>query len=286
MRLPFARFALSSLLIGALSITLSYAQQSIDAKLLPTEKLPKKEQAKKAHKGWRLVWVDEFKGNELDTSSWERCPRNGADWGRHMSNLESLVEVEDGVLKLYGINRPDSVEDSVLFLTGGVQSRNRRSLQMGRIDVRARFDCGTGFWPAIWLMPDVKNLRWPLGGEIDIMEHLNYENIAYQTVHSPHTLKKLEPKTQNSSNTPIDPKVFNVYSVVIEQDAVIFYINGEHTFTYEKLSPAVESQFPFADHPFYVILSAQLGGEWVGEIKAEDLPVRMDIDYVRFYEKK
>ncbi len=241
--------------------------------------------ARKAHKGWKMVWADEFNGKKLDTSSWERCPRNGADWGRHMSYEESLVRVEDGVLKLYGINRPSEIEDNVPFLTGGVQSRNRRSLQLGRIDVRARFDCGTGFWPAIWLMPDVNGLKWPYGGEIDIMEHLNFEQKAYQTVHSTHTLNKLEPKTQNSSNTPINPDAFNVYSVEIEQNAVVFYINGKQTFRYEKL-PDVDSQFPFADHPFYVILSAQLGGEWVGKVKADDLPVKMEIDYVRFYERK
>lgn len=244
-----------------------------------------KSNPKRAYKGWKLIWADEFKGDKLDTSSWERCPRNKGDWGRHMTNLDTLVKVEDGLLKLYGINRPAEVKDSVSFLTGGVQSRDRRSMQLGRFDVRARFDCAQGFWPAIWLMPDVKNLRWPLGGEIDIMEHLNFEQKAYQTVHSVHTRNKLEPETISSSNTPIDPTVFNTYSVVVEQDAIIFYINGKQTFRYDKL-PNVESQFPFADHPFYMILSAQLGGAWVGKVNPDELPVKMEVDYVRFYERK
>lgn len=239
---------------------------------------------KRAYKGWKLVWADEFKGRKLDTSSWERCPRIRADWGRHMTDLDTLVKVEDGVLKLYGINRPAKVKDSVSFLTGGVQSRERRSMQLGRFDVRARFGCAQGFWPAIWLLPD-SGIKYPKGGEIDIMEHLNFEQKAYQTVHSVHTINKLEPKTINSSNTPIDPKVFNTYSVVIEQDAIIFYINNKQTFRYDRL-PDADAQFPFADHPFYVILSAQLGGEWVGKINPDDLPVKMEVDYVRFYERK
>ena len=85
----------------------------------------KKDNAKRAHEGWKLVWADEFNGKKLDTDSWERCPRNTADWGRHMSYLDTLVQVEDGVLKLSGINRPDEVKDNVPYLTGGVQSRNR-----------------------------------------------------------------------------------------------------------------------------------------------------------------
>lgn len=241
----------------------------------------KKDNAKRAHEGWKLVWADEFNGKKLDTDSWERCPRNTADWGRHMSYLDTLVQVEDGVLKLYGINRPDEVKDNVPYLTGGVQSRNRRSLQLGRVDVRARFDCGQGFWPAIWLMPDIR-VPWATGGEIDIMEHLNSEDVAYQTVHSQHTVKKYDPYIVNGSNTPIDKSVFNTYSVVIEEDAIKFFINDKPTFTYKKV-PELLSQFPYAGHPFYVILSAQLGGSWVGKINPADLPVKMEIDYVRFY---
>ena len=240
--------------------------------------------ARNAYKGWKLVWADEFNGKELDTESWERCSRNKADWGRHMSNLDSLVKVEDGVLKLYGINRPEGVEDNVPFLTGGVQSRHRRSMKMGRFDVRARFDCGQGFWPAIWLMPDIR-VPWPTGGEIDIMEHLNSEDIAYQTVHSQHSVKKYDPYILNGGSGPIERDKFNVYSVEIEEDIIKFYINGKPTFSYKKV-PELESQFPYASHPFYVILSAQLGGEWVGKVEPKDLPVRMDIDYVRFYQPK
>lgn len=240
---------------------------------------------KRAYEGWRLVWSDEFDGRGLDETAWGRCPRHGAAWARHMSNLDTLVKVEDGVLKLYGINRAESVNDTVPFLTGGVTSKGRRSMRMGRFDIRARFDCGRGFWPAIWIMPDA-NVRYPYGGEIDVMEHLNYDEKVYQTIHTPHTLQKRAPKTKSYKTTPIDPAKFNTYSVSIEKDALIFYVNGEQTFKYERLDPAVVDQFPFADHPFYVILSAQLGGSWVGEVDPADLPVCMEVDYVRFYKRR
>ena len=47
----------------------------------------------------------------------------------------------------------------------------------------ARFDCVQGVWPAIWMMPKSDSIGWPVGGEIDIMEHLNYEGRVYQTIH-------------------------------------------------------------------------------------------------------
>ena len=137
---------------------------------------------RRAHKGWRLVWAEEFDSDQLDTTSWSRCKAGGADWMRHMSPLDSLCRVEDGTLRLYGIRTPEGLDDDRPCITGGVDSKGKRSLRgPARIDVRARFDCAQGFWPAIWLMPD-SDIGWPRGGEIDIMEHLNFDDIAYHTI--------------------------------------------------------------------------------------------------------
>ena len=52
--------------------------------------------------------------------------------------------------------------DEASFLTGGVWSRYRKSFGFGRLDIRAKFDVAQGFWPAIWMMPDVnRELNWP-----------------------------------------------------------------------------------------------------------------------------
>lgn len=277
-----------NLIVTLIMSTLLASNTLFAQAILPTEDGTQPVSAKgarKAHKGWKLVWADEFNDNKIDEKAWGRCPANNADWGKHMSNLESLCQEKDGVLQLHAINRPEGIDDPRPFLTGGVQSKDLRSMQLGRFDVRARFDCAKGFWPAIWLMPDAK-IPWPKGGEIDIMEHLSYENDLYQTVHSPYTLEKREPKSQSGFVSKIDPKLFNVYSVIIYEDRIEFYVNNVKTGTYERMNPDRPDQFPYSNHPFYVILSAQLGGAWVGEVEPKDLPARMDIDYVRFYQLK
>ena len=161
----------------------------------------------------------------------------------------------------------------------------KRSLHFGRIDVRAGFDCAKGFWPAIWLMPDVE-IGWPDGGEIDIMEHINCDPKLFQSVHSLHTWEWREPETQAGFVSRIDQDVFNVYSVEINYNTIEFYINGVKTGSYERIKPDQPNQFPFSEHPFYLILSAQLGGDWAGEVEPKDLPVKMEIDYVRFYKRR
>lgn len=241
-----------------------------------------------SRKVWKLVWKEEFNGKKLDTRSWSRYTRNGgSDWDRHMSGLDSLCRIENGVLQLWGINTPKGYkdEDNRIFLTGGVGSKGKRAVKNGRFEVRARYDCGEGFWPAIWLMPDT-TIRHPYGGEIDIMEHLNFDNIVFQTVHTPHTLFKYEPAIQNYVMVPIKKEEFNTYAVEINTSEIIFYINGEKTFSYKNQEPELKEQFPFNNYPFYIILSAQLGGSWVGKVNPKDLPVKMEVDYVKIYERR
>ena len=85
---------------------------------------------------------------------------------------------------------------------------------------------------------------------------------------------------------PIKKDEFNTYAVELSESEVTFYVNGEKTFTYKNQEPELEGQFPFYHYPFYVILSAQLGGSWVGNVGPQDLPVKMEIDYVRVYERR
>lgn len=56
--------------------------------------------------------------------------------------------------------------------------------------------------------------KWPDDGEIDIMERLNNDSIAFQTVHSNYTYTLGRDKDPVSSLTsPINRDDFNVYGV-------------------------------------------------------------------------
>ncbi len=59
--------------------------------------------------------------------------------------------------------------------------KERNCFTGGRVEVCARLQAAKGAWPAIWMLPE--KAEWPKGGEIDIMERLNHDRIAYQTTH-------------------------------------------------------------------------------------------------------
>ena len=61
--------------------------------------------------------------------------------------------------------------------------------------------------------------------------------------------------------------------------------NGKFEFTYPKITTDKPGQWPF-DQPFYLLIDMQLGGKWVGAIDESQLPVQMEIDWVKVYEQQ
>lgn len=237
---------------------------------------------------WQLVWEENFDSTAIDTSTWVRIPRGTANWNDCMTTADTCYELRDGNLILHGIRAYEGNNDSVPYLTGGVYTRGKKSFGNGRLEIRAKLGAARGAWPAIWLLPDpaYQASQWPDGGEIDIMERLNYDTIAYQTVHSRYTLElKLDTIPPHYATGAINPDDYNVYAVEMYPDSLSFYINDTHTFTYPRIETDKPWQFPYADAPFYLLIDMQLGGDWVGEVDPADLPVEMAVDWVRFYQK-
>ena len=229
-----------------------------------------------------LLWSEEFDGASLDTAVWSKTPRGTSDWNNLMSDREELYELTGGTLRLKVVpNRGRDYQDTVPFLTGGVWTKHRLGFSKGRVEIRARFDEHQGFWPALWLLSSAPN-AWPMGGEIDMMEHLNRDTLFYSTIHTQYTLDGNEEPRKFATHS-FKSGDFNVYSASFGSDSVTFAVNGEPFFAYHRLYPPVEHQFPFGDRPFYVILSAQMGGSWVGEPAPIAEPLILEIDYVRYY---
>lgn len=236
--------------------------------------------------GWKLIWHDEFNGDELDSSKWSRCKRGTADWMNTMSDAPRLLELKDGILQLRGIENDKPQEDSAPYLTAGVTSEKKFSFRYGKVQIRARFKSAQGAWPALWMLGD--NGGWPAGGEIDLMEHLNFDSIVYQTVHSKYTHRpgvKDEPK--HGSTAKIERDDWNTYGCEWDADKIVMTVNGKPTHTYPRVEKLGDEQWPFKQK-FYFILSMQIGGGWVNQTGATDptdYPAGMEVDWIRVYKR-
>lgn len=236
---------------------------------------------------WELLWQDEFTGDQLDNTKWQLCKRATSDWNNTMSNDPRLLKIKDGALHLYGIVNDKKDQDPVPYLTAGVTSKDKFSFQYGKAQVRARFKSAQGAWPAIWMLGNEK--KWPANGEIDLMEHLNFDDKIYQTVHSEYTVKIDKTNTPKKSGTvDIKKDEWNIYGCEWDNDKIVFTVNHKPTMTYPRVPTLGEKQWPF-NQPFYFILSMQIGGNWVnktGPTEPTHYPAGMEIDWVRVYKSK
>ena len=242
--------------------------------------------AAQEHRRYALVWHDEFDAPTLNPQVWSKIWRSRADWAIHMSSNERLYALEDGDLVLRGMVNDFLPRDTSYFLTGGVWSRYRKAFGFGRLEVRAKFDVAQGFWPAIWMLPEVnKELDWPHGGEIDIMEHFRDNPTVNQTVHSHYTVNLRRRNRPSQVAYPAyNEGEYNVYGMERFQDSLVFFVNGRRTLNYPRYRKGVDGQFPFSQHDYYLILDAQLGRDRSPYIDTARLPVELRVDYVRYYE--
>jgi beta-glucanase (GH16 family) len=236
---------------------------------------------------WTLVWEENFDGNSLDTGRWNRIWRGRADWNRYMSQRDDLVQVKNGELILRGIRNDVEPSDTARYLTGGVDTQRKVAFGRGRLEIKAKLQGARGAWPAIWMMPFDGGDKWPKGGEIDIMERLNHDDFAHQTLHSYNTQSRKITTPQRSGKGKINPKGYNIYAVEVYADSISFYINQNHTYTCPHVATEYPNfwQFPF-DRLNFLMIDMQLGGSWVGKVEDSELPVEMRIDWVRYYQKK
>ena len=239
--------------------------------------------------GWKLTWSEEFEqeSNIPNPKSWSLVKKEVSPWNRYMSESYDHAYVKDGKLYLTAEKKDGK------YLTGGVWTMDKAGFKYGKLEICAKFTSFQGGWSAIWLLPQERqypNLNY-YSGEIDILEQVSLDKIAQHSVHTHYTLDLGHEKNppRNGYGQYRDGE-FNIYGIEWTAEKIIFTVNGEETFSYPNLhltNEAEMQQWPF-DVPYYLILNYSVGGEdaWPGPIDDKGLPAHMEVEYVRYYEKK
>ena len=236
-----------------------------------------------------LVWQDEFEYNGLPDSTKWSYDVGGSGWGNQElqyyteKRLEN-ARVENGNLI---IEARKEIYNGKNYTSARLVSRNKGDWTYGRIEVKARLPEGTGTWPAIWMLPTdwiYGDGSWPDNGEIDIMEHVGYnEGVIHGTIHT-HDYNHADGTQQSGQKTvPDATTAFHVYAIEWSEDKIEWYIDDQKYFTYEN-NGAGWTAWPF-DHPFHLIMNIAIGGTWGGAEGVDNtiFPQKLEIDYVRVY---
>lgn len=256
-----------------------------EKKDLPTTTAPKVVE----DKNWTFeatpIWADEFTGSgKPDATKWG-YDVGGSGWGNNELQYYTAgdnVNIANGILT---ITAKKENRETNLYTSSRLVTRGKGDFLYGRFEIRAKLPTGRGTWPAIWMLPtDFAYGNWPNSGEIDIMEHVGYDqNRVHITVHTGAFNHSINTQKGNSKVIPTASTAFHNYRVDWTPYAVRGYIDNDLVFEFVNNGQGFKA-WPF-DKRFHLLLNIAVGGNWGGAqgVDPNVFPTAMEIDYVRVY---
>ncbi len=213
----------------------------------------------------------------------------GGGWGnnesQHYTNDSKNVRIENGALIIEA--RKEALQGSN-YTSARIKTKN--SWKYGRFEIRAKIPPGKGTWSALWALPtDWEYGNWPLSGEIDIMEHVGFdEDIIVTSIHNAALFAGDIAGTDQHGYVKIPGacKEFNKYILEWNENEIVMKVNDSVSLRYPK-NDNNWAKWPF-DKRFHLIFNIAVGGSWGGAKGIDDsiFPAKMEIDYIRVYSKE
>lgn len=239
-----------------------------------------------------LIWSDEFDGEGLpDSDKWNIITGNGCpelcgfgnNEKQHYTSSTKNLYQQDGKLIIKATE-----DEEKGYTSARITSSDKASWKYAYIEVRAKLPRGKGTWPAIWMLPTLEgNMEWPKDGEIDIMEHVGYnQGTVYGTIHS--KAYNHMKNTQKSDSVFIEDasKTFHTYAINWTEEKIEWFVDDVKYHTIFKEEDDHDA-WPFTKK-FHLILNLAVGGDWGGRmgIDRDIWPQSLEIDFVRVYSQK
>ena len=271
--------------VGSVTIMSGAARKTITVRQAAAEK-----PGYNAPEGYQLVWNDEFdEGSELNSNDWTHEVQKDhwvnnelQNYVTHKSPEGRLVtEVKNGTLRI------NCFKENGKVYSGRVYAKVRQGWQHGYFEASIKLPKGKGTWPAFWMMPvnnDWSTNPWPMCGEIDIMEEVG-------VVPNEKLPKDSDTKNTQKTHAMTISKAegeFHTYALLWTADEMTTYVDGKVQLNVKKsVLGSGHNQWPF-HYPFYLILNLAWGGDWGGMQGVDEsaLPLTMEVDYVRVFQKK
>ncbi len=241
-------------------------------------------------KGWAFesspTWGDEFTySGAPDATKWD-YDIGGSGWGnnelQYYTNSTANAVVADGKLNI--ILKKENLGGRS-YTSARVVSRGKGDFLYGRWEISAKLPRGKGTWPALWMLPTERAYGdWPKSGEIDIMEHVGYDqDVVHFSTHTEAYYFRIN--TQKTATRKLDKvsDTFHKYRVDWTPYAVRGYFDDEKVFEFGNEGKGY-AVWPF-DKKFHLLMNIAFGGDWGGAqgIADDNLPQKLEIEYVRYY---
>lgn len=239
--------------------------------------------------GWQFettpIWQDNFDNASIpDQSKWS-YDVGGSGWG---NNELQYYTAGDNVGIVNGnlvIQAKKQTIEARQYTSSRLITRGKGDWLYGRFEVRAKLPKGRGTWPAIWLLSSDNSYGiWPTSGEIDIMEHVGFDqNKIHCTTHCSAFNGARGNQKSAATVVPTATTDFHVYRLDWTPYSIKGFVDDQQYFEYVNDNTGFTT-WPF-NKKFYMILNVAVGGDWGGAQGVDDtcFPASMEVDYVKVY---
>ena len=209
-----------------------------------------------APEGYKLVWQDEFnEGTELNPADWTHEVQKDHWVNNELQNYvnhktpkgRNVTDIMDGKLQIHCFK-----EDGKIY-SGRVYAKVKSGWTYGYIEASIKLPKGKGTWPSL---------------------HANAH------VHSNGTQVTHEMYCKGAEGE------FHTYAIEWTAQNITTFVDGKVQLSYDNRGLG-RDDWPYND-PFYVIFNLAWGGDWGGSQGVDEnaLPVTMEVDYIRVFQKK
>ena len=226
---------------------------------------------------YSLIWSDEFDSTAVKTKNW-----NFETGNLGVNNEKEYYQAANATIEAGNLVITAKRENvgGQLYTSARLNSQGKVTATYGRIEARIKAPLGAGFWPAFWMLgSNITTVNWPNCGEIDIMEHVNADNLFYGTIH----WNSGGGHAQYGLNTTIATAGdYHVYAIEWDNSEIRWYVDSTQYVT-ANIANNINNTGAF-HLPFFILLNFAVGGDFPNQpIDDSLLPAKMYVDYVRVY---
>jgi beta-glucanase (GH16 family) len=174
------------------------------------------------------------------------------------------------------------------YTSASLMTRGLRSWRYGRFEMRGRIDTRPGMWPAFWTLGDTG--PWPHNGEIDIMEYYRGMLLANAAWGGAKPFQPIWADTRKPISSFSDPtwaSQFHVWRMGWDERAIDLSVDGLRLNTValtRTVNQDGTGRNPFKE-PHYLLVNLAIGGTQGGDPTNTAFPARLEVDYVRVYQR-
>lgn len=245
---------------------------------------------------WKLVWSDEFdRDGKPDPAKWTYetgfvrnqelqwyQPEN-ARCGKGLLIVEGRRERKKNPDFQPGSQNWKTNREYAEYTASSLTTKGLASWRYGRFEMRGRIDTRAGLWPAFWSLG--VDGRWPNNGEVDIMEYYKGTLLANLIWAGPGRTSSFTRRKPVSSFPEGWANEFHVWRMDWDENRILITVDGEvlnDSDLNHAANPDGKNGFRQAQ---YIILNLAIGGNAGGDPSTTEFPARLEVDYVRIYQK-